>query len=141
MTIVNELEAALASVSKLTAERDGFSAQLADAVKLIQTLRDEAGVKDAAHTEALKVTADALTAEQAAHSATKTDLEAKTKALANPAFAQAAVAGDKNAVAVGGAEAIAVKSKDELEQEYRKLTDPLERKAFRTQHAKELGLA
>lgn len=140
MTIVNELEAALASVSKLTAERDGFSAQLADAVKLIQTLRDEAGVKDAAHTEALKVTADALTAEQAAHSATKTDLEAKTKALANPAFAQAAVAGDKNAVAVGGAEGTAVLTKEEARKELNSITDPKQRSLYRLAHKAELGL-
>jgi len=139
-TIVNELEAALASVTRLTAERDGFSAQLADAVKLVETLRAECATKDATHAEALKTVSTALDAEKAAHVATQADLEAKSKALANPAFAVAAVAGDKAAVAEGGSEAAHVKSKEDYRAELSGIKDPMQRSLYRLKYKNELGL-
>ena len=139
-TIVTELEAALASVTRLTGERDEFSAKLAECLKLNESLRSEKDALAKAHADALKISSDALEAEKTAHNATKVDLEAKTRALANPAFAAAAATGDKAAVKEGGSEAGSVMTKDEARAELKKITDPRLRSQYRIDHKVELGL-
>lgn len=71
----------------------------------------------------------------------KAELEVAKKALANPAFASAAVNGSKTGIAEGGSEAANTLTQPEALAEYSKLTDPKARAEYRKNHAVELGLA
>lgn len=70
----------------------------------------------------------------------KKDLEIAQKALTNPAFAAAAVKGSKEGVAEGGSQAGTTLTYAEACAEYKKLTDPKAREAYRNAHAVELKL-
>jgi hypothetical protein len=134
-TLTADWKAKCEAVAMLTAENTGLKTALETVKASVVALKDE-------HAKALTVAETAFKAEQTAHITTKTELETAKKALANPAFAAAAVTGSKVAVAEGGAEAqdTAKITKENAEAEYKKIVDPKARADFRDKYAVELGL-
>lgn len=120
-----------AQVASSTTERDAARAEVAQAkAELVKAQ------------ETVKAAQDAQVKSESDHAATKKELNAAKTALANPAFADAAIKGNAKPVAEGG-----TPSNDEpltFEQalvEYKKITDPKAQVAFRAEHAKELRLS
>lgn len=140
MTVVEQLEASVKELAELKASSDAQAQEIA-ALKAQLEEQSKQGVEALA---SAKVAADeavkALTVEQAAHAEAKAELEKARAALANPAFAAAAVKGQDEATPEGAAEAVAVKSAADLLAEYRAIADPVERARWRADHMKELGL-
>lgn len=129
-----KLEEGAKALADMTAARDALAtqvetltAQVAEGVKAVEAAKADG--------------AKALEAEQSAHAATKAELVTAKAALANPAFAQAAIGGKAEATHEGGAAIASAKmSKAEALVEYRKLTDDKAKADFRREHAEELGL-
>ena len=139
-TVVQELEGALAAVARLTHENAEAAAKIVEGAKAFDAFKTEMETKlsvSAATIATLTEQATALTTER---DALKADVEAKTKALANPAFAAAAAEGDKSAVKEGGSEASPEKTKAEYRAEYDKIEDPMQRALYRNAHKVEMGL-
>jgi len=154
-TVVKQLEEAQSRIAELEAEveqsgktLEAKEAEHAKALESMQGERDavQADLKTAQEElakapEVLKAAEDALKTEQEAHTATKAELEKARKGLANPAFAEAAVAGMPAGTDEGGtAAAEEPLTKAEALAAYKKIEDAKERKAFRKEHAEVLGL-
>lgn len=146
MELLKQLEAAQARLAEMetsaAASATALAAMTAERDALITAKAEAITLGDAAKAEA-KAAADLLAAEKTAHEATKADLALKVKALANPAFAAAAVQGVTTPTAEGGTATQAM-TRDELEAEYAKLPDgqagAQARQAFRDKHWMVLGL-
>lgn len=135
-----ELDAVKAEMQKSVEAVKVATDTLAVTVKERDELKANAQAAEAKHADELKKVQDALTAKEAEHVATVKELETAKQALANPAFAHAAVKGDKKAVAEGSSEASQLMTKEQARAEHDKLSDPVAQACFRRDHAKELGL-
>jgi len=84
----------------------------------------------------------ALETEKATREKAESELANAKKVRANPAYAAAGTAGSKTPVAEGGSigGAGAVMTREQAEQEYKKIDDPVARARFRAEHKKELEL-
>lgn len=149
MTIVQELEQANKSIAGLTAAN-------VDAARSVVAITAERDAAKQAHADAIaahekaivevnaaaKKASDDLAAECVAHGATKQQLEKAQHALANPAFADAAVRGETKPTAEGGAApANPPMTLAQAMAEYNKITDAVARAQYRNEHKKELGIA
>lgn len=147
MTVVQELEQK--KVELATAESKVVEVQKAMEVSIVKASEEVAAMQakideSVKAIECVTVERDTLKASLDASGVKIAELEgelAKAKeALANPAFAQAAVAGDKKAVEEGGSEAAHKMTKVEALAEYKKIVGAKERAEFRKAHKEELGL-
>lgn len=126
-------------VANLTTERDTFKAQAEAGAKTIEELKAKMEADANAAADVLQKEMNARIAVQEELKRTQGERDTAKAALANPAFAAAAVQGGK-AVAEGGAESRGTMTQAEAEAKYRTITDPHERKQFRADHAEELKL-
>lgn len=153
MKLQEELEAAVKQLDAEKAEHAKTREALAAAQKATTDATASLGAEQKAHVEtkaaleaekaAQAKTTAALESEKAAHAETTKQRDNCLKALANPAFAAAAIQGAKQPVAdspVSGG--TAPKSRAELEKEYAAIPpeDGKTREEFRNAHRKELGL-
>lgn len=148
MTIVEQLSAAQERIAELEASVKVSGEQTVAAEAKINAA-NEASVKAAADLKAAteKYAADlaehgkALEAEQSAHKATAAELAKAKLALANPAFADAAIVGSAGPVAEGGTPSSKIKvTKEQAEAEYRKIEDARERAEYRKKNWALLGI-
>ncbi len=150
-TVIQELETSQAATTAALAEVDTLKANLASAEAAngatVAELKREIDARDAKLLkldEDLKAAEQLLAGEQAAHAATKTELEKAQRALANPAYADAAVKGSSKATEDAGQPASgATLTFDEAHREYIRVRDTLGAKAaaeFRALHADVLKL-
>jgi len=139
-TVVQELEGALAAVARLTAENAEAGAKLVEGANAFEAFKAEAATKESTASATIKTLTEQNAALVVERDALMADVEAKTKALANPAFAAAAAAGDKAAVKEGASEAGVKMTRAEARAEYAKITDPMARSLYRIEHKEEMGL-
>ena len=150
MTIIQELEQAKTELaakaaSLATAEADikAGAELIAQADKARLEIKASMDAMTSAHAEALKVETAKFDVEKAAHVATKAELEAAKKTLANPAFGAALAKGDKVSVPEGGSESQAsaeVMTYAQAQAAYAKIEGAKEKAEFRAKYKKELGL-
>ena len=136
MTVIQELEAALAQIASIQAEvakRDELVAKAQDelvaahdAHKAALEARDKVVAE---MTERLAAADGALKAMQAERDAVIVERDEARKALKNPAFATAAVRGDASPVPEGDAPAPG-EPKPSLVEQARAIKDPVERALF-----------
>lgn len=138
----------------LAAEHDALKAKCADMEKSLSEAQVALAAKDV-EIAAVKAAADKAVAEageklgaaeaqakaeQELHAATKAELDKARLALANPAFADAAIVGAAKATPEGGAEAARKMTREEALAEYQKIEGAVARAKYREAHAEELGL-
>lgn len=149
MTIVEQLSAAQERIAELEASVKVSGEQTVAAEAKINAA-NEASVKAAAdlksatekHAADLAEHAKVLEAEQLAHKADAAELAKAKLALANPAFADAAIVGSKAPVAAGGTPATdQPKTQEQAQAEYRKIEDAKERADYRRENWQVLGIA
>jgi hypothetical protein len=156
MTVVTELENAMARIDALEASAKSAADASAAAHAAVTAERDAAVAALSAEKEvsakageAIAAAAAELKVVQDECAKVKADLELAKSALANPAFAAAAYVGLKMATPEGGSEAENVKPEMTYEQataahDAIEGEDAIEtarmREAFRAEHAKELRL-
>jgi len=84
----------------------------------------------------------AIKAEQVAHEATGVELAKAKRALANPAFADAAIVGNDKPASEGGiAPSVPPMTSEEAVAKYKAIADPKERAMFRKENWKILGIS
>lgn len=142
-TITERYNEAEAERARLAESCAGLEKSLAEALaalaqKEVESAADHQGAIEAA--AAAAASAVALEEEREKHATTAAELARARRALANPAFAAAAVAGADAAVPEGGAEAGSVLSCADAYAEYSRIADPRQRAIYRREHAVELGL-
>lgn len=147
MTIVQELEqkkteliAANAKIQEVTVSIETVKGEAQKQVSDMQAKIDETSKLVEAVSDERDGLKASLEASNAKIAEVQAELEKAQAALANPAFATAAVKGDKVPVAEGGSEAMAKMSKQEALAVYKKITDAKERAEYRKAHKEELGL-
>lgn len=148
MTIVEQLSAAQERIAELEASVKVSSEQTVAAEAKINAA-NEASVKAAADLKAAteKHAADlaehgkVLEAEQLAHKSDAAELAKAKLALANPAFADAAIVGSKIPAADGGIPSSEVRmTKEQSESEYRRIEDARARSEYRKKNWALLGI-
>lgn len=148
MTLIEQLSAAQERIAELETGAKSSVDQIA-AASAAQKLAEDAAVKVAAdakaeaekHAADLAENAKLLEAEQAARKATEAELAKAKLALANPAFADAAIVGSKAPAADGGVPSSEVQmTKEQAEAEYRKIEDARARSEYRKKNWALLGI-
>lgn len=141
MSMIQELEAAMVDCAKAKADLAVAAARMTDLEKAVAETKATLETERKANAAALESSKAMVESLKAANEKMTAELEAAQKALANPAFAVAAVAGDKAAVKEGGNEAVQELTYEQACAEYNKITDPVARKAYREKNGKTLRIA
>ena len=127
---IAELEASIVSLNEESSKAiEALNMEAAEAKKHL-----DASVAECAELKSQIDVKDAKLAE------IEEDLNKAKAALANPAFAAAAVSGSEKSVEEGRSEAKARMTKEEALAEYKNISDAKERAEFRKAHKEELGL-
>lgn len=148
-TIVEQLSQAQETIKTFEAEKKALNDKVSAAEAVTKSANEakskaEADLKSAqdAHAGDVAEKEKALKAEQSAHEATRVELAKAKQALANPAFADAAIVGSKKPAPEGGiASDTPPMTPDEAAAKYKAISDPKARAAFRKENWKILGIA